>query len=100
MESRNTVTAAELDAVLLPRSPRYPLSRITSKLSDDAVCELATETVGSTVTTVQGLIDGVIWQHAPMLDGAALAALHAVAYYHVPKLQDKLNARGGGLNAH
>ena len=33
------------------------------------------------------------------LDRAALAALHAVAYYHVPKLQERMEAIDGGTCA-
>lgn len=108
MGSRKAVTAtvfeAELDAMLDtalgPCSPRYPLSRITDKLSEDAICELATESIGNTAQTVQALIEGVIQQHYDTLDRAALAALNAVAYYHVPKLQGRVNDLGGGASAH
>lgn len=97
MESRNAVTEAELDAAL---APRYAVSRITDKLSEDAVCELATESIGNTAQTVQALIEGVIQQHYASLDRAALAALNAVAYFHVPLLQDRVNDLGGGASAH
>lgn len=104
MKSCNAVTEAELDAIfdaaLGPAPARYPLSKITDMLSEDAVCELATESTGDTAQTVQALIEGVIQQHFDTLDRAALAALNAVAYYHVPKLQDRVNDLGGDAGAH
>ena len=94
------VTADELDALLgTVTAPRLDLTKVTGMLSEAAVCELATESTGNTAHTVRGLIEGVILRHGGTLDRAALAALHAVAYYHVPKLQERMEAMGGGTCA-
>lgn len=85
----SSVTAEDLDAILgNVRYPRFDPTKIINRLSDDEVCELATESTGNTTQTVQGLIDGVIQQCGGALPRDALAALNAVAWYHVPILQE------------
>ncbi|MDO8906836.1 hypothetical protein [Hydrogenophaga sp.] len=92
MPSSNLVTAEELDTLLaMPAGIRFDLAGVTKGLPMDALCELATESTGNTAQTVQGLIEGVIRQYGNTLDDAAIAALNAVAHYHVPKLQETFN---------
>lgn len=92
MGNLSTTTAEELAAALMPsanvRHPRFDLTKVTNQLPERDVCELATETTGNTAQTVQGLIEGVIRQCGDVLPPNAIAALNAVAWYHVPNLQD------------
>jgi hypothetical protein len=99
----STITADELSAALAPVAnvgvPRFDLTKITERLSEREVCELATEATGNTAQTVQGLIEGVIRQCGEMLSRDALAALNAVAWYHVPKLQERADELERGNRA-
>lgn len=90
------ITLGELDCALDSAvAPRIDTTSLTQGLSEAEVCELATETTGDTAQTVQALIEGVILKHGGKLNRSALAALNAVAYYHVPNLQDRYDALMG-----
>lgn len=92
MPSTDLVTAEELDTLLaMPARVRFDVAGVTKGMPMDALCELATESAGNTARTVQGLMEGVIRQYGDTLDDAALAALNAVAHYHVPKLQERID---------
>lgn len=96
----NLITAEELDTALVePARVRFDVAGATKGLHMDAMLELATEPIGNTAQTVQGLIEGVIRQYGNTLDDAALAALNAVAYYHVPNLQESHDAMERGHRA-
>ena len=60
------------------------------QLTDDDLCELACECTGDTVQTVASLIGGVLTRYGHLMDDAAIAALNAVAHYHVPQMADAL----------
>jgi hypothetical protein len=95
------VTMEELDAVLsAPPLIRFDVERVTARLPMDVLCELATESTGNTARTVQGLIEGVIVRYGASLDDAALAALNAVAFYHVPVQQERLDRFEDIFGAH
>ncbi len=79
-----------------------PLPRLTVK-SLDVLCDVATEDEAGTVGTVQGLIEGVLNRYEGVLDDAAVAALLAVAHWHVPLMQDDIDAlerAQGAADAH
>ncbi|MFD0667346.1 hypothetical protein ACT80S_06480 [Ramlibacter sp. MAHUQ-53] len=57
-------------------------------ISNDDLCELATESQGNTAQTVDALIEGVLARCGHALDDAAHAALIAIQRLHVPQLQD------------
>lgn len=80
----------ELDELLAARKQKRPLdvASMTKDLSLEDLCEMACETSGDTVHTVQALIESVLTRYDHVFDDAARAALSAVAYVHVPELAE------------
>lgn len=78
----------ELDELLAARKQQRPLdvASLTKGLSLEDLCDMACETSGDTVQTVQTLIESVLTRYDHVFDDAARAALTAVAYVHVPEL--------------
>ena len=66
------------------------MRHLTGGLTEDDLCELATETHGGTAETVAALIEGVLTRYGHLMDEAAHAALNAIRDYHVPMLQDTI----------
>jgi len=66
------------------------MQHLTNGITEADLCELATETNGSTAETVSALIEGVLTRYGHLMDEAAHAALNAIRDYHVPMLQDAI----------
>lgn len=56
----------------------------TPDLTVEDLCELATETHGTTIATIHALIDGLLCTHGD--NDATCAALYALRDYHIPRL--------------
>ena len=67
------------------------MQNFTPDLTDDDLCELASECEGNTVDTVASLVVGVLTRYGHLMDDAATAALVAVMGYHVPQLAAALD---------
>lgn len=80
----------ELGTLLVARKPQNPIDMafLTEGLNLEDLCELACETSGNTVQTIQTLIESVLTRYDHVFDDAARAALTAVAYVHVPELAE------------
>ena len=94
------VTMEELETALAQPAPaRFDVLSLTASMPMDVLCEMATESNGNAARTVQGLIEGVILKYGDSMDNAALAALNAVAFYHVPKMQERIQRLEGDISA-
>lgn len=60
----------------------------TTPLPTSEALEIAAELEGNTAQVVRALIEGVLADPRNHLTDPALAALHAIAYLHVPNLQE------------